>query len=437
MGHMVGKDVYKMLGEKIDGLNMRSPQNNELFAILNELYSQEEAELVARMPYGLSSYDRILKLTGLAPAALQKLLDDLTGKGLIMDLYINGEYLYAPNPMVIGIFEFTMMRSGPNTNTKEWARLLDAYMHGNDGSFFAANAAHGEKVSVSRVVPHEAAVHQAEFTEILDHEKAIHIVNASEKVAVGMCSCRHQKSHLGKVCDAPLDTCTSFGKAADYLIRNNMAKEISKEAMLDKLTESVEKGLVITADNVRNNPLFMCHCCGCCCHLMLGISKFGYTNTVVSSRYEATIDDDKCNYCLKCVKACPVGCIGTVPISKEDTKAKRGPRVDHDRCIGCGVCNFSCKEEAIKLTSRSQRVLLPEDSFERMVLQSLERGTLQNQFFDNPNSSTQKYLRYFVGAFLGLSPVKKALMSDQLRSRFLGTLRTAVKLQGKESLLEI
>ncbi len=437
MGHMVGKDVYVALGEKVDGLHTRSPNNKELFAILRELYSHDEAELVAKMPYSLANFERIQKVTQIEPTALRKLLDDLTSKGLIMDLHLNDEYLYAPNPMVIGIFEFTMMRSGADADPKKWARLLDAYMHGNNGSFFAANARKGDKVSVSRVVPHEEAVHDNEYTEILDHDKAAEIIKGSDKIAVGMCSCRHQKSHLGKACDAPMDTCTSFGPGAEYLIRHDLAREVSQSEMLDKLDESIEKRLVITADNMKNKPMFMCHCCGCCCHLMLGVSKFGYTNTVVTSKYEATIDFDKCNYCQKCVKACPIGCIGTVPMSEPGVKAKRKPRVDLEQCIGCGVCNYSCKEEAIKLTGREQKVLLPENSFERVVLQSLEKGTLQNQFLDNPQSESQRYLRYFLGAFLRLTPVKKALMSDQLRSRFLGALKAGVKMQGKGDLLQL
>jgi hypothetical protein len=37
MGHMVGKDLYRKLGRKIDGLSMRAPWNDKLYAILKEL----------------------------------------------------------------------------------------------------------------------------------------------------------------------------------------------------------------------------------------------------------------------------------------------------------------------------------------------------------------------------------------------------------------
>jgi hypothetical protein len=46
-------------------------------------------------------------------------------------------------------------------------------------------------------------------------------------------------------------------------------------------------------------------------------------------------------------------------------------------------------------------------------------------------------LRGFVGGFLKLPPVKKALLSDQLRSRFLNSLQSGVRKQGKAWVTEM
>jgi hypothetical protein len=72
-------------------------------------------------------------------------------------------------------------------------------------------------------------------------------------------------------------------------------------------------------------------------------------------------------------------------------------------------------------------ILHPESTFERGILQSLERGNLQNQIFDNPQSITQKFMRGFVGAFLRLQPVKAVLMGDMLRSSFLKAMANGVQ----------
>ncbi|MEA3470086.1 MAG: hypothetical protein U9R24_00010 [Thermodesulfobacteriota bacterium] len=47
MGHLSGKELYQDLGEKIDGMMMRAPQNERFYAILRELYPAEELALSA------------------------------------------------------------------------------------------------------------------------------------------------------------------------------------------------------------------------------------------------------------------------------------------------------------------------------------------------------------------------------------------------------
>jgi hypothetical protein len=119
MGHLVGKDIFRELGRKIDGMELRAPWNDKLHAILKELYTAEEADIIIKMPYGLSTLEEIEKATGCEKSALQRILDGLTAKGLVMDLWVNGSYHYVPSPMVVGIFEFTMMRMGLNAKSKE------------------------------------------------------------------------------------------------------------------------------------------------------------------------------------------------------------------------------------------------------------------------------------------------------------------------------
>ena len=424
MGHLVGKDVYRRLGEKLDGLTVRVPWSPALRAVLEELYSPEDAALLVAMPWGLSSASRLERLTGKSRAELGPRLDDLCARGLVLDLRAGDRAWYAPSPLVIGIFEFTMMRAGARADQARWARLFHDYLEA--GPFYAANFGHGERVSVLRAVPHEGTVLEGDHVEVLDHEKAVAIVESHDRFAVGLCSCRHEKHHVGaKPCTTPLETCTSFGPAADYLVRNRLARPISKTEMLERLARSRELGLVLNADNVRRGTSFMCHCCRCCCNVLLGVSRHGYPNTVVTSSFIAASDRERCLGCGKCSKRCPIGAISRVPDPDPRFRKHGRPRVDEALCLGCGVCATTCKPKAMRLHPRPQRVLHPEDTFERVILQCLERGTLQNQLLDDPASKTQAFLRPVVGAFLRLPPVKQALMSDALRSRFLGALRRA------------
>jgi hypothetical protein len=57
--------------------------------------------------------------------------------------------------------------------------------------------------------------------------------------------------------------------------------------------------------------------------------------------------------------------------------------------------------------------------------------------FGNPEKLTQKIMKGFIGGFLRLPPVKRALMSEKLRSSFLDKMKSGVAKQKKEYLLEM
>jgi len=432
MGHLVGKDIYRELGARVDASPFRAPWNDTMRAILTELYSAEEAALLVAMPHGLASLSEVARATGMEPGPLRAKLEDLCNRGLVLDMHLGGEYRYSVSPLIVGIFEFTMMRTDGQVDHKKIARLFHEYM--DSGVIYAANAGHGERFSPFRALPYQQTLRDGSFAEVLDYEKAAGLVEQASFFSLGICSCRHNEHHLGnRACDTPLDVCTSFDKAGEYLVRRNLARSISKTEMLEHVDRSRERGLVLIADNVQRGATFICHCCGCCCGVLRGINRHGYINSTATSSYIARSDLRICKGCNHCEKACPIDAIAMVrdEAPPPGVKRKKRPVVDESICLGCGVCALKCTTGAMRLDPRPQRVIPPETTFHRVLLMALERGTLQHLIFTNPQSRTHGYLRALVGGILQLEPVKRTLVSDLLRSRFLAVMETAVKLQGK------
>jgi hypothetical protein len=74
------------------------------------------------------------------------------------------------------------------------------------------------------------------------------------------------------------------------------------------------------------------------------------------------------------------------------------------------------------MEERPERVFTPVNSVHRTVLMAIERGTLQDLVFDNRAHLSHRAMAAILGAILKLSPVKRALASEQLRSRYLEAL---------------
>ncbi|HZK94758.1 MAG TPA: hypothetical protein VFC67_11165, partial [Prolixibacteraceae bacterium] len=88
------------------------------------------------------------------------------------------------------------------------------------------------------------------------------------------------------------------------------------------------------------------------------------------------------------------------------------------RCLGCGVCVRSCAVKCILLKSRSKRVLTPLNGVHKAVMMAIERGNLQHLIFDNRVLFSHRALAAVLGVLLKIPPIKQAVASQQIKSRF-------------------
>jgi ferredoxin len=107
---------------------------------------------------------------------------------------------------------------------------------------------------------------------------------------------------------------------------------------------------------------------------------------------------------------------------------KKRAKLDENLCLGCAVCVRVCKTESLRLVGRPERVITPLNSAHKAVLMAIERGKLQNLIFDNQALASHRVMAAVLGVILQLPPVKQAMASKQMKSRYLETLIARLKL---------
>jgi ferredoxin len=153
---------------------------------------------------------------------------------------------------------------------------------------------------------------------------------------------------------------------------------------------------------------------------MIAARRFGFSQPVHTSNFVVAVADN-CSGCGNCLPVCPVGALTLLSEGAQGEGRKRVV-VDEPRCLGCGVCVRNCPRQALTMLSREKRVITPINSVHKAVLMAIERGKLQNLLFDNQVLLSHRALAAVTGAILKLPPVKRALASEQIGSRYLGAL---------------
>ena len=425
MGHLGIQKPYLALQERLDKNPIGAPASADLFEILRLRFTEEEAEIGARMPMTPAPLDKLSQRLREQPDRLEAKLERMAEKGLVLDFETNGIRFYMLAPTVIGFFEFTFMRLHKDLPNKKLADLLSAYMF--EDSTFAKNAFRAS-TQIGRALVHENTLKGDLRTEVLPYERATEILKNAELRAVGLCYCRHKAMHHGNPCKKPMEVCTSFDGAADWAIRRGFARKVSAEEAIDIATMTRENCMVHIADNVKNKVSYICHCCGCCCGQLKAINSHGIPNAVHSSNFLACVNEDKCKACARCVKSCPIMAIDIKPTKFGEATA----RVDEEICIGCGVCNVACKNKALSMRPREQRVFTPEDNMERLIRAAVERGTVHHMLFDDPDNITSRSMNRALGALLSLPVAKRLLAVEQIKSTFVKTVVSGAR-RGMES----
>lgn len=425
LGHL--KEEYRALLYRLDAGPVGLPMPEDLEArqawreLLEIFYTPAEAAIAARMPMRPTSLKRLAARFKKPPEALERELEPLCDKGLIMDIVdpSSGKTRYVLSPPVIGFFEFSMMRAHDMFPKKRVAEAMDAYMH-RDPAF--AQQVFGHDTVVGRALVHEDRLAPDVLPDVLDWERATEIVQGARSVAVSLCYCRHKAEHLGRDCDTPKELCLSLNGGADFVSRRGFGRAIERSEALDTLQQARKAGLVQIADNVRDQPAYICNCCGCCCAQLRAINDYDLA-AVNPSGFHPEVDSERCKGCSKCSRACPITAISMRPERRTSRrKSELRPALDLDRCIGCGVCATACTKGAMTMVAREERTHVPRDVIERVVRVAIERGRLSQLLFDAGEGRGTAFLNQLLSTIEGLPLAKRLMANEQAQSRFVRRL---------------
>ena len=98
------------MAERINKFPQGAPPTKVLYRILEMLVNEKEASLIALLPIKPFNAKKASKVWKLNLAETKKILDQLAGRGILVDMEQNGDSNYALPPPMAGFFEFSLMR---------------------------------------------------------------------------------------------------------------------------------------------------------------------------------------------------------------------------------------------------------------------------------------------------------------------------------------
>jgi Pyruvate/2-oxoacid:ferredoxin oxidoreductase delta subunit len=222
-----------------------------------------------------------------------------------------------------------------------------------------------------------------------------------------------------------MDICMTFNSTAASLIKHDFARQVEVSEGMELLHQAYESNLVQCGENVRNEVSFICNCCGCCCEALVASKKYGMLHPVHTTNFLPKVNADKCIGCGKCIKVCPIEAISYA--KDEHGNQLKLATINEDICLGCGVCARACPTKCIGMESRPEKVITPVNSAHRLVLMAIEKGKLQNLVFDNQALESHRAMAMILSVIAKLPPAKQIMASKQVKSVYLDKLLERIK----------
>lgn len=315
----LGKKITDAVPHKIFGIKSDDPE----YWGLKEVLTPEMCDIANKMKLRkFYTFEKILKMNkGYEPAALQKLLDEMSYIGILEYDYgdnydHDGELKDKPRikryrvpffvPGSAELFNSSVDRIERNPAVASFFERMTFIPLAGITQMIPPG---GDGIGM-HVIPVEKAI-KAE-NESVDLEHISYWLKKYEgHISAGICSCRASRAVLGDGCtDDVNDWCIQLGDMADYTVETGRAHYVTKERAIEILELAEKNGYVHQITNIDGeNKIFdICNCNVKICNALRTSMLFNTPN-LSRSAYTAKVEREKCVACGKCVEVCPAGAV--------------------------------------------------------------------------------------------------------------------------------
>lgn len=315
----LGKKITDVVVHKITGVKSNDPE----YWGLKEVLTPEMVEVANKMKLRKHyTFEQLLEMNkDKEPAALQKLLDEMSIVGIIEYDYgdnydHDGELKDRPRirryrlpffvPGSAELFNSSVDRIEKNPAVASFFERMTFIPLAGVTQMLPPG---GDGVGM-HVIPVEKAINAEQKSVDLEHI-SYWLKKYEGHISAGICSCRASRAKLGDGCTDDFDDwCIQLGDMADYTVETGRAHYISKERALEILKLAEQNGYVHQITNIDGeNKIFdICNCNVKICNALRTSLLFN-TPYLSRSSFTAKVDPKNCVACGKCVESCPAGAV--------------------------------------------------------------------------------------------------------------------------------
>jgi Na+-translocating ferredoxin:NAD+ oxidoreductase subunit B len=338
--------AYLALVDHIRNWIFGMPDAEELLPLLRLLMAEDEAGFLARFPHRPHTAEQLSELLGVPAGELLQTMDPLIRKGLVCEIEGKSAVRYSFTDPIFFVYRMPGWKGETDEFNEKLATISNRYYTNHLAADFRGYPTKG-----LRAIPVAQTIDDPR--SVLPYEDVLQVIDHENFFAVTHCACRHRKNLDPETpsCSHDEHNCLHFGKLAEYIVKYELGRKISREEAIEILKAAADAGLVHGISNMKTGMDTICNCCPCCC-IFLERAKMDLPRGHQPSNYMLSISSETCQACGLCTQRCPV-----------DALTLEGEKLscNEDRCLGCGVCVHTCPTQSLTLRHKTTAQDFPKD----------------------------------------------------------------------------